>query len=42
MADLNVREVLALSPLLILIVVVGVVPAWVLDVIHKTTAALQF
>ncbi|NOY16147.1 MAG: NADH-quinone oxidoreductase subunit M [Gammaproteobacteria bacterium] len=42
MADLNVREVLALSPLLILIVAVGVVPAWVLDVIHKTTAALQF
>jgi len=41
MADLNMREVLALGPLLILIVVVGIAPAWVLDIIHKTTAALQ-
>lgn len=42
MADLNVREVLALGPLLILIIVVGIAPAWVLDIIHKTTAAMQF
>ena len=42
MADLNTREVLALGPLLILTIVVGIAPAWVLDIIHKTTAALQF
>jgi len=42
MGDLNTREVLTLCPLLILIVVVGIAPAWVLDMIHKTTAALQF
>jgi len=42
MVDLNVREVLTIGPLLILIVVLGIAPAWVLDVIHKTTATLQF
>ncbi len=42
MPDLNTREVLALAPLLIFTVVLGVAPAWVLDVIHKTTSALQF
>ncbi len=42
MSDLNIREVLALAPLLILTVVVGIAPAWVLDIIHKTTATLQF
>jgi len=42
MSDLNTREVLSLAPLLILIVVVGIAPSLVLDVIHKTTAALQF
>lgn len=40
--DLNIREVLAISPLLILIVGVGIAPAWVLDIIHQTTIALQF
>jgi len=42
MGDLNVREVLAVSPLLVLTIVVGVAPAWLLDVIHKTTIALRF
>ncbi len=42
MSDLGTREVLTLAPLLILIVVVGIAPALVLDIIHKTTAALQF
>jgi len=42
MGDLTVREVLALFPLLILTVVIGIAPAWVLDIIHRTTAALQF
>jgi len=42
MSDLNTREILALAPLLILIIVVGIAPALVLDTIHKTTAMLQF
>jgi NADH-quinone oxidoreductase subunit M len=42
MNDLNARELFTLGPLLILIVVIGVAPAWVLDIIHKTAATLQF
>jgi len=42
MRDLSKRELFALGPLLLLIVVVGVAPAWILDIIHKTTAALSF
>ena len=42
MPDLSYRELFALAPLLVLIIVVGVAPAWVLNVIHKTTSVLQF
>ncbi len=42
MPDLSVRELLALGPLLLLTIALGVAPAWVLDVIHKTTANWQF
>ncbi|HDK02852.1 MAG TPA: NADH-quinone oxidoreductase subunit M, partial [Gammaproteobacteria bacterium] len=42
LTDLNARELLTLVPLLVLIVGVGVAPAWVLDVIHTTTATLHF
>lgn len=42
MPDLARRELLVLGPLLILIIVVGVMPSLVLDMIHKTTAALAF
>jgi len=42
MRDLSTRELLTLGPLLVLIVVVGVAPAWILNIIHKTTAALSF
>lgn len=41
LSDLNAREILTLGPLLVLIVVIGVAPAWVLDIIHRTTAMLQ-
>lgn len=41
MADLSVRDVLMLGPLLILTVAIGVAPSWVLDVIHRTTAAFS-
>jgi len=42
MTDLNVREILTVGPLLVLIIVIGIAPAFVLDVIHKTTTALPF
>ncbi len=42
MPDLNTRELLALAPLLIMTIVLGVAPGWVLDVIHTTTSTLQF
>lgn len=38
--DLGVREKIAIVPLLALIILVGVTPSWVIDVIHRTTAAL--
>jgi len=42
MPDLDRRELLALVPLLILTILVGVAPSWLLDVIHTTTAAWSF
>lgn len=40
MKDLDARELLSAVPLLALTVIVGVVPFFLLDVIHRTTAAL--
>jgi NADH-quinone oxidoreductase subunit M len=40
MPDLSVRELLAVAPLLVLAVATGVVPSWVLAIIHRTTSAL--
>lgn len=42
MPDLSMRELFTLVPLLLLIVIIGVAPAWLLNVIHKTTIALPF
>lgn len=42
MKDLNFREVVTLAPLLLLIIAVGIAPFWILEMIHNTTAALQF
>lgn len=42
MPDLNRREVLTLAPLLLLIIVIGIAPAWLLGMIHQTTTSLQF
>ena len=41
MPDLDRRELLVIVPLLILIILVGVAPSWLLDMIHTTMAALQ-
>lgn len=40
MPDLSLRELLVVAPLLVLTVAIGVAPSWVLDTIHRTTAAL--
>ena len=40
MKDLSVREVLAVAPLLLLTVLLGVAPSLVVGVVHATTAAL--
>ncbi|MFV2038245.1 MAG: NuoM family protein, partial [Paracoccaceae bacterium] len=42
MPDLDRRELLAVVPLLILIVAVGVAPSWLLDMIHITMTTLKF
>jgi NADH-quinone oxidoreductase subunit M len=42
MPDLDRRELLTVAPLLILIILVGVAPSWLLDVIHTTMATLKF
>jgi NADH-quinone oxidoreductase subunit M len=42
MPDLDRRELLTIVPLLILIVLVGVAPSWLLDMIHATMATLTF
>ncbi len=42
MPDLGMRETLVLTPLALLIVALGVAPAWVLQVIHSTTGRLSF
>lgn len=42
MPDLDKRELLTLSPLLFFIILLGIAPSLVLDVIHKTTSALNF
>lgn len=39
--DITLRELLAVAPLLVLIVAVGVAPSWVLVVIHQTTLVLR-
>ncbi|VAW22495.1 NADH-ubiquinone oxidoreductase chain M [hydrothermal vent metagenome] len=41
MPDLDRRELLAIVPLLLLIILVGVAPSWLLDMIHTTMAALK-
>lgn len=42
MPDLDQREKLVIAPLLILTVLVGVAPSWLLDMIHTTMTSLSF
>jgi NADH-quinone oxidoreductase subunit M len=40
LTEINPREVLVMAPLMVLILVIGVWPAWILDVINKAMQAL--
>lgn len=40
LSEINTREVLVAVPLMVLILVIGVWPAWILDVINKAVVAL--
>ena len=42
MPDLDRGEMLAIVPLLILIILIGVAPSWLLGMIDATMRALQF
>lgn len=42
METLNTREVLTLAPLLVLIILIGVAPSWLLGIIHQTTMSLHY
>jgi NADH-quinone oxidoreductase subunit M len=39
-SEINTREILVMLPLMILILIIGVWPAWILDVINKAVVAL--
>ncbi|MBN1120513.1 MAG: NADH-quinone oxidoreductase subunit M [Anaerolineae bacterium] len=40
--EINAREVIALAPLLVLMLVIGVFPAWIVGVINATVSSLLF
>jgi NADH-quinone oxidoreductase subunit M len=40
LTEINTREILVMAPLMILMLVIGVWPAWILDVINKAVVAL--
>ncbi|NOX41022.1 MAG: NADH-quinone oxidoreductase subunit M [Alphaproteobacteria bacterium] len=42
MPDLDRRELAVIIPLTLLIILVGVAPSWLLDMIHTTTSTLSF
>jgi len=40
LTDINTREILVMAPLMLLILVIGIWPAWILDVINKAVMML--
>jgi len=40
LTDINIREILVMAPLMVMILWIGVWPAWILDVINKAVAWL--
>ena len=42
LSEINLRETLVIAPLMALMLVIGIWPAWLLDVINKAVLALKF
>lgn len=42
LAEINLREIVVIAPLMVLMLVIGIWPAWLLDVINKAVLALKF
>ncbi len=42
LSEINLRETLVVAPLMVLMLVIGIWPAWLLDVINKAVLALKF
>jgi NADH-quinone oxidoreductase subunit M len=42
LTEINVREMVVIAPLMALMLVIGVWPAWLLEVINKAVLALKF
>jgi NADH:ubiquinone oxidoreductase subunit 4 (subunit M) len=40
LTEINFREILVMAPLMVLILWIGVWPAWILNVINKAVVAL--
>jgi NADH-quinone oxidoreductase subunit M len=40
LTDINLRETIVMAPLMVLILVIGVYPAWILDIINKAMMML--
>jgi len=40
LSEINVREIIVMAPLMVLILVIGIYPAWILDVINKAMMML--
>jgi NADH-quinone oxidoreductase subunit M len=40
LTEINTREIIVMAPLLTLILVIGIWPAWILDVINKAMGML--
>ena len=40
LTEINRRELLVMAPLMVLILVIGLYPAWILEVINKAVLAL--
>jgi NADH-quinone oxidoreductase subunit M len=40
LTEINTREIIVMSPLMALILVIGIWPAWILDVINKAVMHL--
>jgi NADH-quinone oxidoreductase subunit M len=40
LSDINLREIFVMAPLMVLILVIGIYPAWILDVINRAMMML--